>query len=73
MEVSMLSAINTRLLIAIVALLASIASYFAYQKHQQQVEQQKVNSAYKNMTPQQKKAVDGLSNWGKSARDQKLK
>lgn len=69
----MISPLNSKLLIAIVVLLAGIASYFAYQKHERQIEQQRMQNAYKNMTPQQKKAVNGLGTWGNSAGKQKLK
>jgi len=68
----MISALQTKLLIAIVALLAGIASYFAYQRHEQQIEQTKVNDFGRPRTPQEKKAVDAASSWGNAVNKQKL-
>lgn len=69
----MISLLNSKLLMAMVVLLAGIASYFAYQKHERQIEQKQMQNAYKNMTPRQKKAVNGLGTWGNSVGKQKLK
>lgn len=69
----MFSALQTKLLIVVVGLLASIASYFAYEKHEKQVEQNKVNALHQNLRPDEKKALDGTSPWGKDVNKQALK
>jgi len=68
-----ISALQTKLLIVIVGLLASIASYVAYEKHESQAEQTKVNNLYRNMQPDEKKALDNTTSWGKDVNKQQLK
>lgn len=69
----MFSPIQTKLLVIVIALLAGIASYVAYQKHQQQAEQTKVNNLTQHLRPDEKKALDATSNWGKAIGKQHLK
>ena len=69
----MVTAIQTKLLVIAIALLASIASYFAYQKHQQETEQAKVNNLMQHLRPDEKKALDATTNWGKAIQKQHLK
>lgn len=69
----MISAIQTKLLIAAVALLASTASYLAYQRHQQQAEQTNVNNLGRPITAADKQAVNAASNWGTAVNKQQLK
>jgi type II secretory pathway component PulL len=69
----MISALQTKLLIVIVALLTSIASYFAYQRHEQQIEQMKVNNLYRHLRPDEKRAINAMSNWGNGVNKQQLK
>jgi type II secretory pathway component PulL len=69
----MISVLQTKLLIVIVALLAGIASYFAYQRHEQQVEQMKVNSLYRHLRPDEKRAIDATSRWGNEVNKRQLK
>lgn len=69
----MLSAIQTKLLIAAVALLASIASYVVYEQHERQVEQAKVNNLGRPVTQSDKQAVRAASTWGGAVNKQQLK
>jgi hypothetical protein len=57
----------------IVGLLATISSYVAYQRHERQVEQAKVNNLYRNLRPDEKKALDGTTTWGNKVNKQQLK
>jgi uncharacterized protein HemX len=67
----MLNAVNTKILIAILVLVAAIASYFAYERHQQQVEQKKVEDAFRRMKTEGKQSMP--SGWGKALNDKNKK
>lgn len=67
----MLNAVNTKILIAILAVVAAIASYFAYERHQQQIEQNKVENAFRRMKTEGKHAMP--SGWGKALNDKNKK
>lgn len=63
----MLTAIQTKLLIAVTVLLAGIASYFSYERHVQKVEQQKVNRAFDRMRTEGQESMP--ANWAKALKN----
>ena len=63
----MLTAIQTKLLIAMTVLLAGIASYFAYERHLQTVERQKVNRAFQRMRTEGQQTMP--ANWAKALKN----
>lgn len=67
------SALQTKLLIAVVALLASLVSYVAFQRHEQQVEQRKVDNLGKPVTPSDRQAVNAAANWASAVNKSQLK
>ncbi|HSU30198.1 MAG TPA: hypothetical protein VLJ11_03095 [Bryobacteraceae bacterium] len=62
---------NTKILIAILVVVAAMASYFAYERHQHQVEQKKVEDAFRRMKTEGKQAMP--SGWGKALNDKNKK
>ena len=67
------NAIQTKLLLIIIALLASIASYLGYEKHKQEVVEKRAQQLVRPLRPDEKQAVDDLKNWGRKAREYRLK
>ena len=67
------NALHTKLLLIIIALLASIASYLGYEKHKQEVVEKRAQQLLRPLRPDEKQAVDDLKNWGRKAREYRLK
>ena len=67
------NALHTELLLIIIALLASIASYLGYEKHKQEVVEKRAQQLVRPLRPDEKQAVDDLKNWGRKAREYRLK
>jgi positive regulator of sigma E activity len=58
------TAIQTKLLIAVVVLLGGVCSYLAYERHERNVEQQKIDQAVHELKTEGQKELP--SGWAKS-------